>query len=330
MIKIVFYTLLICLFTFQITNAKIWIADANPGDIGADFKTIQAAHDGASAGDTIYAIGSAQSLGDATFTKKLVIIGPGYFLSENQNLQASPFSAKFEDLTFDAGSEGSIITGCEIQGFLNIKTSNISIIRNYISCPFIYMFRGIGNLYIQQNYINPSSSISAPTVIHTDENVGPIYITNNYISSSNSSSIDMHKSANAIIENNVITGDINCYNSTFQNNIITGSFYGTGNGIFNNICNKDQFSNTNGNIPNTDTSKIFINTGSTDGKFQLKANSPARGAGVNGVDIGMFGGVNPYVLSGVPSIPSIYYFTAPFYGSKSQGLKVRIKAKVNN
>ena len=329
MIKIVFYSLLICLFTFQITNAKIWIADANPGDIGADFKTIQAAHDGAFAGDTIYAIGSAQSLGEATFTKKLVIIGPGYFLSENQNLQASPFSAKFGHLTFDAGSEGSIITGCEIQGTLYIKTSNISIIRNYISSPFISIFKDIGNLYIQQNYINPSPS-NYVSAISTEENVGPIYITNNYISYPHHYSIDMHKSANAIIENNVITGPINCYNSTFQNNIITGSFYGTGNGIFNNICNKDQFSNTNVNIPNTDTSKIFINTGSTDGKFQLKANSPARGAGVNGVDIGMFGGVNPYVLSGVPSIPSIYYFTAPFYGSKSQGLKVRIKAKVNN
>lgn len=334
MFKVTFYSLLISLFVIQFANAKIWIADANPGDIGADFKTIQAAHDGASAGDTIYVIGSAQSLGNATFTKKLVIIGPGYFLSENSNLQASPLSAKFGQLAFNAGSEGSVITGCEIQGAITIITSNIAIIRDYINGSYILVNPNLGNIYIQQNFFN-NNGLWASWVnqINTQGNDGPLFITNNYLKGqqNGSGSISLSPSDNAIIENNIIDGNVTCSNSTFQNNItISGTFSGTGNGIFNNICNSNQFSSTNGNIPNTDTSTVFINTGSTDGRFQLKANSPAKGVGVSGVDIGMYGGVNPYVLSGLPSIPSIYYFTAPFYGSKSQGLQVHIKAKVNN
>ena len=39
---------------------------------------------------------------------------------------------------------------------------------------------------------------------------------------------------------------------------------------------------------------------SDDAKWKLKAGSPAIGAGVSGVDCGVFGGVTPYVLSGVP------------------------------
>jgi len=333
MLKAIFCSLILTFFVVQFASAKIWIADANPGDTGADFKTIQAAHDGASAGDTIYCVGSVQSLGGATFTKKLTIIGPGYFLSENSGLQANPSSAQLSNLTFNVGSEGSVITGCEIQGTLSLNTSNISIIRNYLNYgnnSGVFIQGGVGNIYLEQNFIN---GWFIGSMIGSDSD-GPIFILNNYIRSYRSNgygSQDAIGVQNAIVENNVIVGNITCYNSTFQNNIIiSGTFSGTGNGIFNNICNSNQFSNTNGNIPNTDTSTVFVNTGTTDGRFQLKAGSPAKGAGIGGVDIGMFGGMNPYVLSGVPPIPSIFYFTAPFYGSKSQGLQVHIKAKVNN
>ncbi len=331
MFKAILVSLFLCLCLVQFASAKIWIADANPGDTGADFKTIQAAHDGASAGDTIYCVGSAQSLGDATFTKKLTIIGPGYFLSENSGIQASPSSAKLGQLTFNKGSEGSVITGCEFIG-VTVGTSDINIARNYLNGGYLQVNTGLANVYIQQNYILSNSNNGSLIISSND---GQVFVLNNFIGNSlfayDRYSISVDNSSSAIIENNVILGDISCYNSTFQNNIIiSGQFWGAGNEIYNNICNSNQFSNSNGNLPNTDTSTVFVNTGSTDGRYQLKAGSPAKGAGVGGVDIGMFGAMNPYVLSGVPPIPSIFYFTAPFYGSKSQGLQVHIKAKVNN
>jgi len=335
MIKKIFYIVIMLLLSINVANAKIWTLDANPGNTGVDFKTIQAAHDGASAGDTIYVIGSAQTVGNATFTKKLIIIGSGYFLTENNNLQANPISAKFGNLTFNAGSEGSVITGCEIQKTISINVSNIWIVKNYIHYIYrdIELNRNIGNIYIQQNFINADNNFGINGIYSNSSNIGPIYITNNYINSNSNSysPILLSTSTNAIIENNIIIGGVNIYNSTFQNNIlISGTISGTGNGIFNNIGDSNQFPNSNGNLPNTDTSTVFIGTGSSDGKYQLKTNSPAKGAGIGGVDIGMYGGINPYVLSGIPAIPSIYFFTAPFSGSKSQGLQVHIKAKTNN
>lgn len=317
MFKPITGSLFLLFFLAQLASAKIWIADANPGDTGADFKTIQAAHDGASAGDTIYCVGSAQSLGNATFTKGLTVIGPGYFLSENSGLQANPSSAKLGSLTFNKGSEGSVITGCEIQGTLTINTSNISIVRNYLSYAgantSIALAPQIANIYVQQNFVLNGGYLGYGQAIGSGGNDGPIFLTNNYINCVGGSAyaIQFSSTDNATIENNVITGNITCYNSTFQNNIIiSGTFSGTGNGIFNNICNSNQFSNTNGNIPNTDTSTVFVNTGTTDGRFQLKAGSPAKGAGIGGVDIGMFGGINPYVLSGVPTtIYLLFYCT---------------------
>jgi hypothetical protein len=58
-----------------------------------------------------------------------------------------------------------------------------------------------------------------------------------------------------------------------------------------------------------------VDAGSLDGKYQLAVSSPAIGGGVDigGVkpDCGAFGGNNPYQLSGIPAIPSIYSFSFP-------------------
>ena len=49
---------------------------------------------------------------------------------------------------------------------------------------------------------------------------------------------------------------------------------------------------------------VFKYTGSTDGRYKLKAGSPAIGYGVGGVDCGIYGGPEPYVLSGMPTVPA--------------------------
>jgi hypothetical protein len=74
-------------------------------------------------------------------------------------------------------------------------------------------------------------------------------------------------------------------------------------------------------------STVFIGTGSTDGKWQLKDNSPAKGAGTEGTDIGPFGGPKPYILSGIPNIPRIYFFDSPTSVTGTTGLPVHLKAK---
>jgi hypothetical protein len=65
--------------------------------------------------------------------------------------------------------------------------------------------------------------------------------------------------------------------------------------------------------------------------YLLKPNSPARSAGANGGDCGVFGyqsGGIPYVLSGLPAIPAIYATEVESIGSNS--VSVTIKAKSHN
>jgi hypothetical protein len=49
---------IVLLFVAHFSFAKIWIVDSNAGSTAKDFTNLQAAHDGATAGDTLYLIGS--------------------------------------------------------------------------------------------------------------------------------------------------------------------------------------------------------------------------------------------------------------------------------
>lgn len=128
--------LLVCHFSF----AKIWIVDSNAGSTSKDFTNLQAAHDGAKTGDTLYLIGSPVNYitTKVTVTKRLVIIGPGYFLSQNADTQANVASAFLnntavgvcEEQEFAAGSEGPVLTGVEIIGRIVINVNNVLIKRN--------------------------------------------------------------------------------------------------------------------------------------------------------------------------------------------------------
>lgn len=79
---------------------------------GVDYSTLQLAHDAAASGDTIMMMpGSTTS---ATFTKALVVVGPGYFLDPantttpgNAGLQVNPNSTNPGVITFNTGSSNS-------------------------------------------------------------------------------------------------------------------------------------------------------------------------------------------------------------------------------
>ena len=72
----------------------------------------------------------------------------------------------------------------------------------------------------------------------------------------------------------------------------------------------------------------YLSFNIADSLLQLAPNSPAIGAGFNGVDIGMFDGPEPYVLSGIPPFPWIYEFTVPpVYQAPATTTQVRVKVR---
>jgi len=341
---------LTCLLLLSIASfGKIWIVDNNVGSTAKDFTSLMEAHDGASAGDTLYLIGSPNNYksgnNDVTnvITKRLVIIGPGYFLSENPNTQVSPASSYLttvlfcnEEIEFAPGSEGSVMMGLIIRR-IKITTNNIIIKRNLFvdgACPSEKITISGSNIFIVQNYIGGTGN---GTGIKVNAGFSNIVINNNFILNycyGCGGGIVSLNSANSSLEvsNNIFTGGINVSNSIVQNNIfLTNNIFSASTSIVrNNLHVFNSLPAGNGNTNGVSTTSMFEGPGSTDGQWKLKIGSLAIGVGFNGVDCGMFGGPEPYVLSGIPPIPTIYSLTAPAVGEKNTGLPIQIKVKSNN
>jgi len=74
---------------------------------------------------------------------------------------------------------------------------------------------------------------------------------------------------------------------------------------------------------------IPSSTNSADSLLRLAPNSPAFGAGYDGVDIGMFGGSDPYILSGIPPFPWIYEIEMdPVYQAPATSTDLRVRVRV--
>jgi hypothetical protein len=300
-------------------SSTIHRVDNNPAN-NPDFTSLQEAHDAAAAGDTIYVSGSVSNYGGLDISKTLYIFGPGYFLDENPETSANLLQARIGGLIyFRSGSEGSLLTGFVTSGMdLYVYTSDISLKRNRI-----YNHNGIrvnsSNQIISQNYIeSPITIVGSPL---------DIIIRNNFIAEAGDNAINAG-GGSLNISQNILLGDVVIFNSDFTNNILReGNFSATNCVILNNIGNSTQFGTENGNQENVDMNTVFIGTGSTDGIWQLATGSPAIGAGVSGEDCGMFGGADPYILSGLPAFPAIYFFVAPAAASGMEGLPVQVKIK---
>ena len=305
----------------------------NNWDHDADYRTLQAAVDGASAGDTIILAGSGTSYGNATVTKRLNIYGNGYYLEEN-GLGEMAWESPVGDITFSeiiennivmATSDGSVLAGVNMSSsddWLKIeRADNITIKRNRISRIGIgdngtYTSIGI-NIY--RNYIH--------------------YYFGIYI----------NRLASANIHNNIIRGRINVLeNATviIKNNIITGSdtdeifFYDNSDGeAVNNIVTEiilyeGSFATFHDNYITTVydmENNLFVWNSSPDGKYDFKTNSPALGACQDGADCGAFGGTTPYLLSGIPARPRVTLVQSPGTVVEGQtGMSVKVTAEGRN
>ena len=317
-------------------QAKIWRIDNNGGSPG-NFTSLASAISSSSVvnNDSLYVNGSGTSYGDVTVTKKVYIFGPGYFLAQNPQTQAAPVSATAGTITFSTGSSGSLLTGMSFSHLL-IDADNLLIKRNYGvsgSNPVVDIYASHSNILLVQNYLYNDYYERAVNVQGGCSNV---LIGNNFIGTINNSSTyyycAVYSTSSITVTQNVIYKSwINTSNSSVSNNILReGGITGSGNGVLNNVGYNTDVPSGNGNQQNVTMSTVFVGTGSDDGMWQLKASSPALAAGANGEDCGMFGGSDPYVLSGMPAIPAIWFFAAPTSGSGASGLQVHLKAKSHN
>jgi hypothetical protein len=301
--------------------------------IDADFKDIQSAFDSATAGDIIYIEGTNIPYGSATASKPFTIIGTGYFLAVNDSTQANLAPSITAILTLNSGAEGTYMAGLTTSS-LRIGASNVIIERNNLSNISIGYNNDVGNIVIRQNYIN---SIS-------DHNYySSAVIQNNIVTYNISSSIK----ANWLIYNNTFyssytsnSGLINVYNSSIKNNIVINTSSSVNyhcintspeqnNNIGRNVCNKEPYNMPvpGNNIWTAEIDAIIINEGSAEQKLYLAEGSPAIGYGEGGIDCGAYGGLKPYILSGMPPVPHIFKASVPVSATTTSGLPVNVKIK---
>lgn len=314
------------------SQAKVWRVNNNAG-VDADFTNISTAIANASvvSGDTIYVEPSSSTYNISGLAKQLTIIGNGYLLDTtganngNPGLQENVLNSKVSTVTLNAGSEGSSFIGLYF-GNYNIyfstiaDTANIKVERCYR--PNFYFYNNTSmvraNITIRKCY-RPNEINKLDITFHN------LIFENNIIK--NSSQFYLRVSAtstNCYFRNNTIEGSPRLANIYVANNVFLKNYTSTFTScvVKNNVFVFNQTGITTGplstngnNLVNQTRASLILDTGSDDGKYQLAASSPAIGGGVDILgtkpDCGAFGGTDPYVLSGIPNIPTIYSLSFP-------------------
>lgn len=338
-------------------NATVWRVNNRP-NVDADFTTLQAAIDGAADGDTLYIGASETSYGTGIFAKKLIVIGAGYWLAENDTTQAYTEESQTGRLTFNEGSQGSVVQGLYIYEILSmnprsiiINADNITISKNFIRThetnssisyfPIcIHVPSNQSDIKIEQNWMYSLRTANYPTFgIYIGGVLSNSKISNNFIQATSFTKYSIYMTVNStatelIINNNTFWGNLITYYTIHNNNILIEGTYNNGAGDLtsHNLCNGTQYPATNNNQQNVDMSTVFVDyVGYIDNDYILAPGSPAIGAGINGGDCGPFGngtGGDPYVLSGIPPIPTVFEATVTTMGSSV--LPINIKASSHN
>ncbi|HET7117056.1 MAG TPA: hypothetical protein VFI29_11225 [Hanamia sp.] len=322
----------------QNASARVWRVNNNTG-VQADFTTLQAAVNAAAAGDTIYLEASPTSYGGATITKRLTIIGTGYYLTDaaNPKTQWNTSVSTVDHLSLNLGSAKSVISGLYMNSYQYLNDQDITLERCYVVGNIVF---GNGSnincdddtvrqCIISQNLVcQPSGGTFSALREMVYNNIFLFAVVDFSTNLSNT---------NAYFINNdfLYPGAYYCENCVFQNNIFYGpdfTKYGSSNyfayNIFSNDSHTSGVATGNNNQFSKDMKTVYLAANSQpynsvnnppsglshDGQFQLAAGSPALNAGnINGttVDCGAYGGPAPYILSGMPNIPSIYSLTVP-------------------
>ncbi len=304
-------------------HATKWRVCNTPG-IDAHFTSFKQAQDGASSGDTLMFEGSNQLYGDKdTLQKQLVIIGPGYFLNENDITNDNVLPATLNYLYIDESAAGSVIMGMTFMGGfdnLQVDADDITIERNYVKGRITLCYhKPIKNLVISKNYCIEIGTRWG----NEDLNATGVLVTNNIVTTS----ISFNGKTTATIMNNVAGSNINAYHSTVKNNIsgYLNSWEGTNYEY--NLVDHDAPAGT-GNVGNVDWDALFTDgEASTDGAYILSESSAAKGAGEGNVDCGAFGGNDPYILSGYPPFPVIFNAEIPPTGTYNLLIKIEARSQ---
>jgi hypothetical protein len=319
---------------YSVCQAKSWRINNNVG-VQADFTTFFDAVQAAAVtnGDTLYIEPSATVYGTNSITvnKRLVVLGVGYFLNPsnvtfpgNTGLQETRESSQIAFFRIGNGANGSYFAGLSFANiYFNGSATDLNVVfeRNVFGSGINFENGNNNKVTIRKNFFvncgigNNNSGVTIADF--TCEN-------NIFYDFWGSVNLTQLTGSNNIFRNNSIyrasAGNtlVNCY--------VANNIFGTnGAGIFTNSTVKNNLFQTNQTLPPTATNNLVSqsaddvygphsNAASPDLNVMIPASSPAKAAGltvgsVTSPDCGAFGATDPYKLSGIPAIPTIYSLT---------------------
>jgi len=308
--------------------------DNNPGSV-AMHSSLQTAIDSAATGDTILIAGSPTSYGSVQVGRRLKFAGVGYFLGEhsvpgiNKNSAKADFYLNRVNLfnasgcTFSSletsvnlmnpGITGVSIDKCALSSFSDSSNGAVSVSRSWIgTCSLSSNGSTVRNSILSGSILLRNGTTLTNCVVrdfnstsNIDTSVGSSISNTIFITST---AVDLTKSAFAA----------RCLGSISHCLAVSGpgpsggpSFLPVG-------------------LGNNPTIHLFYDVftgGDWDKAFYLIDDSPAKGTGFGGVDMGVFAGLSPYVIAGLPQIPRITRFVIPSRATSTSGLRIEMDAE---
>lgn len=274
------------------------ILRVNNVDSSAPYSTINAAVTAAADGDTIIVEGTSVDYEPATLDKRVVLIGPGYWLRENGIATESSQAASLSEINVKA--EGCVVMGFTVNVQLLINAAKTVITRCWVKGN-LHINSNINHCVIHQNMLEGSAgSGSGKSFYHqitnnifgniTCQGIHESYIA--YNTAYKHWGESFWNSANCKIEKNIFyTSDVNVGDgNTIQDNYIAGEAY--------------QDIKTDKDVRDT------------------KLSSDADGYGA-------FAGNDPYRISGIPAGPMIEELTIPTSVEEGGTMEVTLKLGAN-
>lgn len=322
-------------------NARSWRIN-NDVTKKADFTDLNAAMSSTDvmAGDTLYMDPGCILNSKQTVSKRVTIVGSGYFRNDAPHRLVTISGNLYLTAQY-IKVEGIAITGTTYlcSDYITVercKAGNISINENWTTAAA--QFATIRQCYATSvhggsnlSYPNKTSFATIENCILMSNNGSPIdglyspTIRNCYLKYSGTSTSAVYAPLNGI-DNASITNNIILRNSNPSSvlNSVTNSF------ISNNVmsCAETTYSSIGENryMESGDESLVFALEGANDERYQLKADSPAKGYATDGGDCGPFGGLYPYVLGGMPK--GYPYYTKAVIDARAKDGKVNVSLNI--
>ncbi len=293
-------------------NARILRVNNTSGS-SAPYQTIEAALEAANEGDTIMVDASTQTYGLVDIAKRVVVLGPGYWLAENGITEEGPSYAMLgsgvQNPTITA--EGVVIKGMSFYRGITIKAPKAVINKCLFGGGIV--LEGADNCIIHQNIVSGD--------IRGEQTTPASYcqVTNNIITDGVNGFVDSYIAYNTMhVENGRLFNLYTCKGCTVEHNWSTTDLKANETAAANNNFSANYVSEDYKELLH---SLLYSSDGIIDKDIAaLEIDAQLRST------YGAFAGATPYIISGVPAGPVIQDLIVP--ASVERGSKLQVTVKV--